>query len=615
MLQDIRDNAQGTIAKIIIAVLIVSLSIWGMDAIVGGFRGEPEVATVNGEDITEREYLRMVQITTQERLREMENPDPTLLDEDQIRQEVLDSMIQAEVLAQDAGAQGLELNNASVDQLIVGMSRFQVNGEFSQQRFTSFVSNLGMSPTEFRELLKRDYVSNQIRTAVVRGGIEPAESARRLMAIQNQSRDFSLMRLSGDSVADRVEVTEADVEQWYEENKSQFMQPESVDVEYLVLSLEDVQDRIDISEDEVRQRYDQMADQLTQEERRSAHILIEEGDNAQERIETIQQRLEEGDDFAELAREFSDDTLSAEQGGDLGYLVEGDLGGAFDEALFALEEGEVAGPVEGEYGTHFIRLVDIRKGEAPSFEDEAPEIRSQLAERQAGEEFSRQRTELADLAFSSDDLEYPAEQFDLELQTRSGITREDNEAPFDHAGLLRQLFSGDVLEDGFNTELIDVDQSSAVVARVTEHQPEKPRPLAEVAAEIRDRLERERTLELLQQEADELLTRLRDGDMAPQGEGWTEYNDVARDQADLAGPVVAEAFSLAAPDEDGFRFGTAEDGTDLVILALSGVTDGEVEEGSEDVKNMSLFLAQLNGQQEYQAYVQTLRDQAEVERP
>lgn len=615
MLQDIRDNAQGTIAKIIIAVLIVSLSIWGMDAIVGGFRGEPEVATVNGEDITEREYLRMVQIATQEELREMENPDPTLLDEDQIRREVLDSMIQAEVLAQDAGAQGLELNNASVDQLIVGMSQFQVNGEFSQQRFTSFVSNLGMSPTEFRELLKRDYISNQIRTAVVRGGIESAESARRLMAIQSQSRDLSLLRLSGDSVADQIEITEEEVEQWYEENKSQFMQPESVDVEYVVLSLEDVQDRIEISEDEVRQRYDQMADQLTQEERRSAHILIEDGDTAEERIESIQKRLEEGDDFAELAREFSDDPLSAEQGGDLGYLREGDLGSAYDDALFSLEEGEVAGPVESEFGTHFIKLLDTRQGEAPSFEEQAPEIRSQLAEREAGDAFSEKRTELADLAFSSEDLESPAEQFDLELRTRSGITREDNEAPFDHAGLLRQLFSSDVLEDGFNTELIDVNQTSAVVARVTDHQPERPRPLTEVADQIRDRLERERTLELLRQEADELLSQLRDGDMAPQGEGWTEYDDVVRGQSDLAGPVVAEAFSLSAPDEDGFSFGTAEDGSDLVIVALSGVTDGEVEEGNEDVKNMSLFLAQLNGQQEYQAYVRTLRDQAEVERP
>ena len=615
MLQDIRENAQGTIAKIIIAVLIVSLSIWGMDAIVGGFRGEPEVATVNGEDITEREYLRMVQITTQQQLQQMERPDPTLLDEDQIRADVLESMIQAEVLAQDAGEQGLALNDASVDQLIIAMPQFQIGGEFSQERFTSFVRNLGMTPTEFRELLKRDYISNQIRTAVVQGGIAPAEAARRLLAIQGQRRDFRVRRLQAETMADRVSVSEEDVEEWYQANQSRFMRPESVDVEYLVLSLEDVQGNIDVSEDEVRQRYDQIAEQLSQEERRSAHILIEDSEDAQQRIEAVQARLEEGADFSELAREFSDDPLSAEQGGDLGYLMEGDLGGAYDDALFSLSEGEVAGPVETEYGTHFIKLLDIRRSEAPSFEEQAPEIRQQLAARQAGEAFSRQRTELADLAFSSEDLDYPAEQFDLELQTREGITREDNQPPFGHAGLLRQLFSEDVLEDGFNTELIDVSQNTAVVARVTEYYPEKPRPLSEVAGQIRERLERERTLALLQEEAEALLGSLREGEVSPEGEAWTLHEDVSRSQEDIARPVVVEAFALQAPEEDSFSFGSTVAGSDVVVVALSGVTDGEVEEGSEDVTNMSLFLAQLNGQQEYQAYVETLRNRAEIERP
>jgi peptidyl-prolyl cis-trans isomerase D len=295
--------------------------------------------------------------------------------------------------------------------------------------------------------------------------------------------------------------------------------------------------------------------------------------------------------------------------------MEGDLGGAYDEALFSLEEGEVAGPVESDYGTHFIKLLDIRQGDAPGFEEQAPEIRDQLAQRQAQEEFSRQRTELADLAFSSDDLEYPAEQFDLELQTRSGVTRENSPAPFDHAGLIRQLFSGDVLEDGFNTELIDVGQSTAVVARVTEHYPEKPRPLPEVADQIRDRLERERTLQLLQEDAEALLSQLRNGEAAPGGEEWTRYEDRVRDESDLARPLLSEVFSLPAPGEGGFSFGSAEVGSDLVVIALSGVSDGDVEANSDEVRNMSSFLAQLNGQQEYQAYVQTLLDKAEVERP
>lgn len=615
MLQDIRDNAQGTIAKIIIAVLIVSLSIWGMDAIVGGFRGEPEVATVNGEDITEQEYLRMVQIASQQRLSEMENPDPALLDEDQIRREVLDSMIQAEVLAQDAGNQGLELTDQGVDQLIVSMPQFQVDGEFNQQSFTSFVRNLGMGVAEFRELLKRDYISNQIRTAVIRGGVAPAEAARQLLAIQGQTRDFSILTLDAASVADQVEVTDADVEQWYSENREQFTRPESVDVAWIELSLDTVADTVDVPEQDVRDRYDEMVAEESYEERRSAHILVEDGDDAESRIETIQQRLDEGADFAELAREFSDDPLSAEQGGDLGYLREGDLGGAYDEAMLALEEGQVSGPVETEYGTHFIKVLDIRTSEPAPFEEMAPEIRDRIAQSRAGDEFARQRTELADMAFSSETLEEPAEQFGLEVRTRSGVTREDNEAPFDHAGLVRQLFSADVLEDGFNTELIDIDQTTAVVARVTEHHPEAPQPLEEVANQIRERLQREQTLTLLQERADELLSQLREGEATPEGDDWTVYDDVVRNQSAVPAPIQARAFSLPTPDEDGFSFGTVANGSDLVIIALSDVSDGEVDSESEQVRNMAQFLAQMNGQQEYNAYVRTLREQAEIERP
>lgn len=617
MLQDIRDNAQGTIAKIIIAVLIVSLSLWGMDAIVGGFRGEPEVATVNGEDITEREFQRMVQITTQQRLAEMENPDPTLLDEDEIRRQVLDSMIQAEVLAQEAGNQGLELTDASVDQLIVSMPQFQVDGEFNQQSFTSFVRNMGMSVSEFRQLLRRDYVSNQIRTAVVRGGLAPTEAARQMLAIQSQTRDFRTLRLSADTVADQVEVTDEDVERWYEDNQEQFTQPESVDVAYVSLSLDDVQQRMEVSDEAVRDRYEQLVEETSQEERRTAHILIEESDDAGERVETVQQRLEEGEDFASLAREFSDDSLSAKQGGDLGYLQEGDLGGAYDEAMMALDDGDVSGPVETDFGIHFIKLLDVRRADPPSFEEMAPEIRDELAQSEAGDEFARQRTELADLAFSADTLEQPAEQFDLEIRTRSGVTRDDeaNEPPFDHAGLIRQLFSNDVVEDGFNTELIDVDQNTAVVARVTEHHPEAPVPLEEVAGEIRERLEQERIFELLREEADGLIARLRDGEDAPEGEDWTRYEDVVRNQSAVAEPVQATAFSLPSPGDQDFVYGTAEVESDLVVVALSEVTDGEVDREGEEVRNMSQFLAQLNGQQEYQAYVRTLREAAEVERP
>lgn len=615
MLQDIRDNAQGTIAKIIIAVLIVSLSIWGMDAIVGGFRGEAEVATVNGEDITEQEYLRTVQIASQRQLSQMDNPDPTLLDEDQIRREVLEHMIQAEVLAQDAASQGLELTDEGVDQLIVSLPQFQVNGQFNQQVFTSQVRNLGMGVGEYRQLLKREYISNQISTAVIRSGLAPVEAARQLLALEAQTRDFRTLTLEAASVADQLEITDADVEQWYNDNQQLFTRPESVDVSWIELSLDKVAAGIEVPEEAVRERYDALVAEQHQGEWRTAHILIEDGEGADQRIETVRQRLEEGADFADLAREFSDDPLSADQGGDLGYLREGALGGAYDEAMLALEEGEVSEPVETEYGTHFIKLLGTRTAEPPAFETMADEIRQELARARAGDEFARQRTELADRAFSSESLEEPADQFGLEISQRDGVTRDSNQAPFDHAGLVRQLFSKDVMEDGFNTELIEVNANTAVVARVRAHHPQAPQPLEEVASQVRDRLEREQTLALLQEQADEILQKLRDGDMTPQGDDWTVHNGVVRSEAQVPPAVQARAFSMPTPADDSFTYGSVAADTDLVIIALSAVADGDVDTESDDVRGMAQFLAQINGQREYDAYVRTLREKAEIVRP
>src|SRR5690554_6542168 len=377
MLQDIRENSQGTIAKIIIGLLVVSLSIWGMDAIVGGFSGEPEVATVNGEDITERDFLRVVQLESQRRLAAMERPDPALLNEDQIRKDVLDSLIQEQVLIQDADAQGLALSDTDIDSLITQMPQFQVDGQFNRDRFVATVRNLGMGVAEFRESLRKNYVVNQIRAAIAQTGLAVPAQAEQLLAIQNQTRDFRVLTLDGSSVQDQVDVTEADVQAYYDENRDQFRQPEQVDAAYITLSQGALAESLEIAEDELRAYYEERAEEYAREERRAAHILVEAGDDGQETLATIQQRLADGESFADLAEEYSVDTVSAQEGGDLGFAGRGVYDEAFEEALFALEEGEVSGPVETSFGLHLIKLEEVRRSDVPAFDELREELRSE----------------------------------------------------------------------------------------------------------------------------------------------------------------------------------------------------------------------------------------------
>lgn len=617
MLQDIRENAQGTIAKIIIGLLIVSLSIWGMDAIIGGFSGEPEVATVNGEDITEREFLRLVQMESQRRLSRMDSPDPSLLNEDQIRKDVLESLIQQQVLIQDADSQGLALTDADIDALITQMPQFQVEGQFNRDRFVSTVRNMGMGVAEFREAMRKQYVVNQIRAGIVQSGVAANENVSHLLRIQNQTRDFRVVTVPESAVADQVEITEDEVQAFYDENSSAFKQPEQVDAAYITLSLGALAESIEISEDELQAYYETRADDLAREERRAAHILIEDGEDADQTMATLQQKLADGASFADLAQEYSIDTVSAEEGGDLGYAGRGVYNGAFEEALFALEEGEVSEPVETSFGVHLIKLEDVRRSDVPPLSEIEGQLRSELARERAEERFAEIRTQLADSAYAADDLAGPAEELGLEVREAKGITRNGGTAPFDHEGLVRQLFSTDVVEDGYNTELIDVGDNVSVVARVREYRDAQQLALEEVAADVRASLKAQKTRAALSKRAEEIIAGLESGQsLSELGAGdWVRYEAKSRNDQDAGAAVMRAVFSLSRPAEGEVSYGQSVSGSSAAVVALDGVNEGAVDETSAEFGQLEEFLASLEGQREYGAYQQFLRNRAEVERP
>jgi len=615
MLQDIRENSQGTIAKIIIGLLIVSLSIWGMDAIIGGFSGEPSVATVNGDDITEREFMRVVQIESQRRLSDMDRPDQSLLNEDQIRSDVLESLIQQKVLTQDAAEQGLSLSDADIDALITQMPQFQVDGTFSRDRFVASVRNMGMGVVEFRETMRRQYVINQIRTGIAQSGVSARQNAADLLAIQNQTRDFRALTVEESTVSEQVSVSSDEVASYYDANAGNYQLPEQVDARYIVLSLEALAESIEVSDEELQTYYEQQASDLAREERQASHILIEDGAEAESTMQTIQDRLESGESFSDLAGEYSIDTISAEQGGDLGYAGRGVYDPAFEETLFELEEGEISEPVSTSFGIHLIQVTGIRKSDVPPLAELESELRRDLARSKANERFAEVRTDLSDRAYSADNLEEPAEELGLEVRTKEGVTRNGGEPPFDHAGLVRQLFSGDVLDDGFNTELIDVGDNMSVVARVGQYYEARQQPLEDVEADIRQQLTRQKTREALRERAESIVAELEAGEDALSLElgEWATYTEQGRNSSVVSRSAVSTVFSLARPDS-GAEYGFELTGDGVIIVALDSVEEGVVDPDSQEYQQINEFLATIGGQREYQAYQRYLRNQAEVER-
>lgn len=610
MLQNIRENAQGTIAKTIIVLLILSLSVWGLDSIVGG-SGEPSVATVNGEEITEREFERGVRIGRQQRLQEMDDPDSSRIDTDELNEQVLDQLIREKLIEQDIRERGLELSDRDIDQMITQAEQFQVDGSFSQERFTQAVRSQGMTVEAFREMIERDHLTRVLQAVIQGSAFSTGDESERIARLLSQTRDFEVLEVPLSAVMDEVNVSDEDVESYYEENRSQFRQNESADVAWITLERDRLVDPESIDEETVRTRYRERIDEMGQSEKRNpAHILIR--DDA-EKVETVEKALEEEEDFAELAREYSDDSASAEDGGELGLSGRDEFAEPFSEALFDLDsKGDVAGPVETDFGTHFIKLLDIEKEDPPPFEELEDELRRELAREKAGRRFVEMSEELADIAYSEYDLEKPSDLIDAEIQTRDGVTPDTAEAPFDHPELRRQLFSEDVREGGFNTELVEITEDKAVVARVREYYPEKQKELEAVEDEVRERVRQSKARELLEQ-------RLSEGAGSESiaedlGVEWERYEGADRRNLEAPAIIRDAAFGMPRPSDAGPSTDVVELPEGMALIRLQSVSSAEDSASEMMASSIRSQLAQRHGQSAYFYYLEQLRSDAEIDR-
>src|SRR5512138_3492242 len=487
MLQSIRDKITGWIAWIFLAVIAVVFIFWGIDF---GTGGATYAAKVDGERIPVQEVRRAWQ-QQQSRLQQMMRTElPQELVELQQRA-ILDQFVQQALLERRAKDLGFRVSDAALAQRVMEFPDFQVDGQFSKDRYNALIRASGLSEARFEEDLRTETLIRQLQTGIVDSAfVVPYELDRRF-ALEKQEREIQYALISANDFLDQITVTDEQVEAWYEEHKAEFLLPEKVDLQYIELTRDDAAGAIEVSEEALRDYYEQVKDKFeSQERRRGRHILITTGGDvddaaAEKKAADLAAQAKGGADFAQLAKDNSKDPGSAAQGGDLGWAERGMFVGPFEEALFSMSPGEVRGPVKTQFGYHIIQLEEIEHGEQRSFEDVRGELEAEYRKEQSEAFFYEQAEKLGDLAFESlTELDSVARAMGLPIKTATGVTREGGGELPSNPEIFEAAFSDDVLERGQNSPLIAVDDDRAIVLRVTNHVPAEPRPLAEVKDEI-----------------------------------------------------------------------------------------------------------------------------------
>lgn len=628
MLQNIRKNSQGTVAKMIVGLIVVVFALFGVESIVGGIGGEPEIATVNGKEISQPSFLRAVEGKRRQILSQMgEKADPDLIDEALLRSSVLEGMINEEILVQDSESKGLFVSEMAVDNYIRSIEQFQIDGQFSNEKMQSLLRNAGLTLQAYRDSLKSQFVLGQTRSGLIASAFVLENEIDEIVALDRQTRDFGMATVYKSDYKDSIVVTDQEVSDFYELNKNNYKKPENVEVSYLLLDKSNLEKDINLDVADIKKLYEsEKQDYQGEEQRAASHILVKidaETDDAKalEKIKAVQAKLKNGDSFASLAKEYSDDEGSAQSGGDLGLSSKGVYVSDFETALFSLAVGEVSKPVKTEFGYHLIRLDQIEANDLPSFDEMKEMLESRLLKQKVDEIYAQMTERLSDITYSSSDLGEASEVLGLKISSLVGVSAKTENPLFSNRKIQKSLFSNELVVEKHNSELIEVEDGKSIVFRVENYQEESVQSLADVQEYIRDNLKQGKSSEFAQSVGLSFIERVKLGEPAldvsdNMGLNWKEYKDIRRDNIMLNREAISKVFTLSRDKVEQNQWFSFEmpDG-DFSVIKLMKVVSGDAESISAlEKSSISNMIGDTFGAGDNQAYQQVAQDSAEIER-
>ena len=450
-----------------------------------------------------------------------------------------------------------------------------------------------------------------------------------LLRLEQQRRDIGYLIVPSSGYERTVTVSEDEIVSHYEQNPQAYTDSEQVSVEYLELSVDELASKVEVDDAGLQSYYDEHSSSYSKpEQRRASHILIPIDTDtadavmaAQKKADELVKRLRAGESFADLAREYSGDSGSAKEGGDLGLFGKGIMEPAFDESVFAIAQGEISDPVRTDFGFHIIKVTDIKPGSTPDFE----QIRDQLAmdyrRNQAGKQFYEAAEQLANLSYEHpDSLEQAAQQLGIVVKSTPLFGRQGGEGIAANPKVIAAAFSQEVLEQGYNSEPVELNPVHTVVVRKKEYIPEQLQPLAEVKEKIMEQLRTEKARDNAYAEAEDITQRAAGGeDIAALADEfdiiWKRVNYVTRNDQKVKQRVVRQAFQMPRPSGGKPRYSAQHVDGDAVVIGLFAVQDGD--QGSADIEQIESkkrSMAASYGRTEYADVVQLLKDEADVTR-
>lgn len=607
MLGAIRNKSKGWVAYLIVGLITVPFALFGIQDYASR-SANTAIAKVDGEDIDINIYYQ--ELSTQQRnLQQQLGAAYTQEIDNVLKQNLLDSLINEKLIENYANSLDIVTLDDEVKSVIEMNQAFLVDGVFSQDRYLQLLRLNSYSPAAYEIAQSKALNREQIKINLSGSAFMSSTQTKQLNDLASQEREVSYLALNTENYKDEVSVSQSQISDYFNENRSSFVEGRKVKVDFVELTLDSMEEPESPSNDDLKNLYDDNAELYTNPERRRAqHILVESEELAKDLLNQIKQ----GADFAELAKANSEDTSSSEEGGDLGFFERELMGAEFDEAAFAMNIGDVSEVVATDYGYfHIIKLTDIEPETMQSF-DEVQEQLVSLYIRTAKEKLLfGSLEEFMNLSYE-ESLDMVADQFGLELQTSDFFG--EGSSQYDPK-FVASAFSSAVIDDGENSEVMEISPEKFVVLALSDLQSEREKDLSEVEGQIESVLKTLAAKEIIDNLAENIASALSSGDeqtanqlISENNLEWVNEGWISRAN-ELPFDVTSLSFTLAKPEEGRHTY-SAESANRItsLVIDLAGV---RIPEGDSDTGISALYLSQENNEM-FISLIEQLRDNAEI---
>ena len=586
------------------------------------------VATVNGTDILQPELDNAHKIQVDRMRAAMPNLDAKLFDSSIAKQATLDRLVRERLL--QVAAQKMHLgvsdqrlaNELQQNPNIAGLRR--PDGSLDLERYRQLLATQGLTPESFEAQVRSDLSTRQVMAGLgITSFATPVLADVTLNAFY-EKRQIQVAKFTAADFTAQIKPTDADLEDYYKANGEKFKSAERADVDFVILDLAAIQKTVTVPEAELKNFYEQNLARLANlEERRASHILINadkaapaaERDKARAKAQEILATLKQSPDkFGELAKKFSQDTGSANKGGDLDFFARGAMVKPFEEAAFSLKKGETSDVVESEFGFHIIRVTDIKQPKQKSFEESRASLEVDARRQLAQRKFAEAADQFTNLVYEqSDSLKPAADKLKLEIQHAKGVGTEPVPAAsgtaMNNPKFLAAIFSSDTIEKKRNTEAIELAPNVLASARITNYQPARILPFADVKDKVREQVVAQKALERAKQEGESNLAQWK---ASPDKAKLAASVVVSREQKQQLSDAVIEAALRANSQTLPAWVGVDLGGSGYAVVKVEKILPRETVDASQHSRERQKYMQWWAGAEEA-SYYRWLKDKFKVE--